>query len=201
MLVNAAYGLRFSGLLLPAGTSLIFSGAAVLSTAEVPPYRTGLAGGAMNTAMGLGPTVGLAALMSVAAAQTDTVTGYAWAFSTAASRLPGRRTRRTRAGPPQHPHHDMRSFMADRSQVQPQTVFPEESTRVTAPRSNSSVYGFAHLLPTWCYFLWNLRSQSQGVHDQGEASQVALPVPGTGRFCSAGGRNSTANAVAVPGGV
>ncbi|MGK5450975.1 RHS repeat-associated core domain-containing protein, partial [Streptomyces radiopugnans] len=25
-------------------------------------------------------------------------------------------------------------------------------------------------LPTWCYFLWNLRSQSPGVHDQGEAS-------------------------------
>ncbi|WP_405861861.1 hypothetical protein OG361_40590 [Streptomyces sp. NBC_00090] len=27
-----------------------------------------------------------------------------------------------------------------------------------------------YLLPTWCYFLWNLRSQSPGVHDQGEAS-------------------------------
>lgn len=39
----------------------------------------------MNTAMELGPTVGLAALMSVAATQTDTVTGYAWAFSTAAA--------------------------------------------------------------------------------------------------------------------
>jgi hypothetical protein len=26
------------------------------------------------------------------------------------------------------------------------------------------------LLPTWYYFLWNLRSQSPGVHDQGEAS-------------------------------
>ncbi|MFD7874139.1 hypothetical protein ACFV5G_08435, partial [Streptomyces sp. NPDC059766] len=26
------------------------------------------------------------------------------------------------------------------------------------------------LLPTWHYFLWNLRSQSPGVHDQGEAS-------------------------------
>ncbi|MFI6663308.1 hypothetical protein ACIBL8_48545, partial [Streptomyces sp. NPDC050523] len=29
---------------------------------------------------------------------------------------------------------------------------------------------FVYLLPTWCYFLWNLRSQSPGVHDQGEAS-------------------------------
>ncbi|WP_348538999.1 hypothetical protein [Streptomyces pseudovenezuelae] len=27
-----------------------------------------------------------------------------------------------------------------------------------------------YLLPTWCYFLWNLRSQSPGVHDQGEGS-------------------------------
>ncbi|MFI7138293.1 hypothetical protein ACIBQ5_11195 [Streptomyces massasporeus] len=26
-----------------------------------------------------------------------------------------------------------------------------------------------YLLPTWCYFLWNLRSQTPGVHDQGEA--------------------------------
>ncbi|MER6335196.1 hypothetical protein ABT298_39095, partial [Streptomyces sp. NPDC001034] len=29
---------------------------------------------------------------------------------------------------------------------------------------------FVYLLPTWCYFLWNLTSQSPGVHDQGEAS-------------------------------
>ncbi|MFE7332865.1 transposase, partial [Streptomyces sp. NPDC057565] len=31
-------------------------------------------------------------------------------------------------------------------------------------------YRFMYLLPTWCYFLWNLRSQSPGVHDQGEGS-------------------------------
>lgn len=80
-----ALGLLPGLVLLPAGTSLIFSGAAVLSTADVPPHQTGLAGGSMNTAMELGPTVGLAALMSVAATQTDTVTGYAWAFSTAAA--------------------------------------------------------------------------------------------------------------------
>ncbi|MFI2373419.1 hypothetical protein [Streptomyces sp. NPDC018833] len=28
-----------------------------------------------------------------------------------------------------------------------------------------------YLLPTWCYFPWNLKSQSPGVHDQGEASR------------------------------
>uniref|UniRef100_UPI00403FE2EC GNAT family N-acetyltransferase n=1 Tax=Streptomyces sp. DG1A-41 TaxID=3125779 RepID=UPI00403FE2EC len=50
------------------------------------------------------------------------------------------------------------------------TVLPEESTSAIASRLNSSVYRFVYLLPTWCYFLWNLRSQSPGVHDQGEAS-------------------------------
>ncbi|MEE1795931.1 MFS transporter [Streptomyces sp. BE308] len=80
-----ALGLLPGLVLLPAGASLIFSGAAVLSAADVPAHQTGLAGGTMNTAMELGPTVGLAALMSVAATQTDTVTGYAWAFSTAAA--------------------------------------------------------------------------------------------------------------------
>ncbi|MFG3399433.1 S8 family peptidase, partial [Streptomyces parvus] len=34
-------------------------------------------------------------------------------------------------------------------------------------------YRFVYLLPTWCYFLWNLRSQSPGVHDQGEASKLS----------------------------
>ncbi|MFJ4901782.1 MFS transporter [Streptomyces sp. NPDC088727] len=80
-----ALGLLPGLVLLPAGTSLIFSGTAVLSTADIPPHQAGLAGGAMNTAMELGPTVGLAALMSVAGTRTDTVTGYAWAFSAAAA--------------------------------------------------------------------------------------------------------------------
>ncbi|MCZ0991891.1 MFS transporter [Streptomyces noursei] len=69
--------------LLPAGTSLIFAGSAVLTTADVPPHQAGLAGGVMNTAMELGPTVGMAALMAVAATQADVVIGYAWAFGTA----------------------------------------------------------------------------------------------------------------------
>jgi MFS family permease len=73
------------GLLLVAiGISLVFSGSAVLSTTNVPQHQAGLAGGVMNTAMELGPTVGLAALMAVAATRTDAIQGYAWAFGTAA---------------------------------------------------------------------------------------------------------------------
>ncbi|UTH76630.1 MFS transporter [Chromobacterium sp. IIBBL 290-4] len=71
-------------LLLPAGTALMFSASAVMATRDVPPKQAGLAGGVMNTAMELGPTAGLAAFMSVAAAATDAVTGYAWAFAAAA---------------------------------------------------------------------------------------------------------------------
>jgi Enoyl-(Acyl carrier protein) reductase/Helix-turn-helix domain len=37
------------------------------------------------------------------------------------------------------------------------TVLPEESTSAIAFRLNSSVYRFVYLLPTWCYFLWNLK--------------------------------------------
>ncbi len=70
--------------LLAAGGSLVFSGSAVLSTTNVPQHQAGLAGGVMNTAMELGPTVGLAALMSVAAVQADVVVGYAWALGTTA---------------------------------------------------------------------------------------------------------------------
>ncbi|MFI6359713.1 hypothetical protein ACIBJF_45720, partial [Streptomyces sp. NPDC050743] len=32
------------------------------------------------------------------------------------------------------------------------------------------------LLPTWHYFLWNLVSQSPGVHDQGEGSASPSPL-------------------------
>lgn len=82
---NSSYalGLLPGLVLLPVGVSLVFSGSAVLSTADAPPHQMGLAGGVMNTAMELGPTVGLAALMSVAAMQTDVVVGYAWAFGVA----------------------------------------------------------------------------------------------------------------------
>ncbi|WP_395674652.1 MFS transporter [Inquilinus sp.] len=75
-----AAGLLPGMVFLAAGLSLMFSGSAVLSTMHVPQRQAGLAGGVMNTAMELGPTVGLTALMSVAATRPDAVDGYAWAF-------------------------------------------------------------------------------------------------------------------------
>ncbi|MGK9165054.1 MFS transporter [Inquilinus limosus] len=75
-----AAGLLPGMVLLATGLSLMFSGSAVLSTMNVPQRQAGLAGGVMNTAMELGPTVGLAALMSIAATRADAVDGYAWAF-------------------------------------------------------------------------------------------------------------------------
>lgn len=77
-------GILPGSVLLAIGLSLVFSGAAVLSTANVPRHQAGLAGGVMNTSMELGPTVGFALLMAVAATQADAVPGYAWAFGTAA---------------------------------------------------------------------------------------------------------------------
>ncbi|MFJ3934976.1 MFS transporter [Streptomyces parvus] len=77
-------GLMPGAVLLAAGTSFVFSGSAVLTTTNVPAHQAGLAGGVMNTAMELGPTVGLAALMAVAATRADVVVGYAWAFGAGA---------------------------------------------------------------------------------------------------------------------
>ncbi len=86
-------GLLPGMLLLAAGSTLVFSAAAVLAVAGVPPHQSGLAGGAMNTAMEVGPTAGLALLVAVAAARTAhmtgasaaaaTASGYGWAFGTA----------------------------------------------------------------------------------------------------------------------
>ncbi|MFI8793896.1 TnsA-like heteromeric transposase endonuclease subunit, partial [Streptomyces sp. NPDC055105] len=46
-------------------------------------------------------------------------------------------------------------------------------------------YRFVYLLPTWRYFLWNLRSQSPGVHDQGEGSvDVLFQAVGRTAECS-----------------
>ncbi|MER6015989.1 hypothetical protein [Streptomyces bluensis] len=57
----------------------------------------------------------------------------------------------------------------------PMAVAVFASTSATASRLNSSVYRLLRLLllPTWHYFLWNLMSQSPGVHDQGEGSGTA----------------------------
>jgi predicted MFS family arabinose efflux permease len=56
--------------LLPGGVGLTFAGAAVLAVEGVPRRQTGLAGGVMNTAMELGPTVGLALFTTLAAGRT-----------------------------------------------------------------------------------------------------------------------------------
>ncbi|WP_024757377.1 MFS transporter [Streptomyces exfoliatus] len=63
--VPYAYGLLPGLLLLPAGGALSFAGAAVLATEGVPAHRAGLAGGVLNTAMELGPTVLFAALLTL----------------------------------------------------------------------------------------------------------------------------------------
>ncbi|MFI8321185.1 MFS transporter [Streptomyces sp. NPDC085529] len=63
--VPYAYGLLPGLLLLPAGGALSFAGAAVLATERVPAGRAGLAGGVLNTAMELGPTVVFAALLTL----------------------------------------------------------------------------------------------------------------------------------------
>jgi hypothetical protein len=66
------------------GIALVFSGAAVLAADNVSQGQMCLAGGVMNTAMEVGPTVGFALLMAVAATGADTTDSYARAFATAA---------------------------------------------------------------------------------------------------------------------
>lgn len=77
-----AYGLLPGLLLLPAGTAAAFAGAAVLATDGVEPHQAGLAGGVMNTAMELGPTVVFAAVLSLG---SDTVSLAATAVGFAAA--------------------------------------------------------------------------------------------------------------------
>ncbi|WP_328302991.1 MFS transporter [Streptomyces sp. NBC_00435] len=76
-----AYGLLPGLLLLPAGTAAAFAGAAVLATNGVAPHQAGLAGGVMNTAMELGPTVVFAAVLSLG---SDTISLAATAVAFAA---------------------------------------------------------------------------------------------------------------------
>jgi MFS family permease len=75
-------GALFAGLLiLPLGIGLTFAGATVAVVADVPDDQTGLAGGVVNTALEVGPTVGLAAGVSLAAGRTG---GYGFALGIAA---------------------------------------------------------------------------------------------------------------------
>ncbi|MEU9031666.1 MFS transporter [Streptomyces sp. NPDC048383] len=85
-----AYGLLPGLLLLPAGAAAAFAGAAVLATDGVEPHRTGLAGGVMNTAMELGPTVVLAALLTLG---SDATSLAATAATLAAAALLSTRTK------------------------------------------------------------------------------------------------------------
>ncbi|MER7485489.1 MFS transporter [Streptomyces sp. NPDC126497] len=78
-----AYGLLPGLLLLPVGAAAGFAGAAVLATDGLEPQQTGLAGGVMNTAMELGPTVVLAALLTLGS-DTASLAATAVAFAAAA---------------------------------------------------------------------------------------------------------------------
>jgi MFS family permease len=94
-LITAAAGLvlvgRFDGaliaglLVLPFGIALTFAGATVAAVTDVPDEQAGLAGGVVNTAMEIGPTLGLAVMVSLAAAQAgDATHGYGFALGIAA---------------------------------------------------------------------------------------------------------------------
>src|SRR5690606_21306985 len=89
--------LLLAGLIIfAAGAGHAFSGATVAALEDMPDHRAGLAGGVVNTAMEVGPTIGLALLLSLAAARTARLTapghdaaaavtgGYAFAFGAAA---------------------------------------------------------------------------------------------------------------------
>ncbi|WP_327302468.1 MFS transporter [Streptomyces sp. NBC_01298] len=78
-----AYGLLPGLILLPVGTAAAFAGAAVLATEGVEPHQAGLAGGVMNTAMELGPTVVFAAVLSLGS-DTVSLAATALAFGAAA---------------------------------------------------------------------------------------------------------------------
>ncbi|ADG87929.1 MFS transporter [Thermobispora bispora] len=56
--------------LFAAGSGLALAGATVIGMSGTPPHRAGIAGGLINTAMEVGPTVGLAVLVAIASART-----------------------------------------------------------------------------------------------------------------------------------
>ncbi|GAA2801761.1 MFS transporter [Streptomyces showdoensis] len=86
--VPYAHGLLPGLLLLPAGAAVSFAGSSVLATEGVPARQGGLAGGVLNTAMELGPTVVFAAVLTLgtdAASLAATALGFA-ALAAAAAR-------------------------------------------------------------------------------------------------------------------
>jgi MFS family permease len=83
-------------LLFPVGSGLAFAGATVTALGDVPVEHSGVAGGVVNTALEIGPTIGLALLLALAAARTQalvaagadvaaaTTSGYAAALGASA---------------------------------------------------------------------------------------------------------------------
>ncbi|KJY43616.1 MFS transporter [Streptomyces sp. NRRL B-1568] len=96
---DSAYaGTMLAGLVVfPVGIACVFSGSTVVALDGVEDHRAGLAGGVVNTAMEIGPTVGLAVLVSLAtshtvslraggrAADAATSGGYGFALAIAAA--------------------------------------------------------------------------------------------------------------------
>lgn len=91
-------GFLLAGLVLfPAGVAQMFAGATVTATTDVPEGQAGLAGAVVTTALEAGPAVGLAALVTLAAARTGSLgrsgtgkaaaltSGYSFAFGIAAA--------------------------------------------------------------------------------------------------------------------
>jgi MFS family permease len=113
-LVAAAAGLLllslldvpYAGLLIfPFGAGVTFSAATLAVMQDVGDDQTGLAGGLLNTAMEIGPPLGLAVLVSLAAAHSHhPSSGYAFALRIAAAALlitalfsaPTRRTKKAK---------------------------------------------------------------------------------------------------------
>lgn len=73
--------LPFGLLIMPLGIGLTFAAATVTVVSGVPDAQAGLAGGVANTAMEVGPTVGLAVLVASATGRPD---GYGFALGAAA---------------------------------------------------------------------------------------------------------------------
>lgn len=71
-------------IILPAGTSLMFAASAVLLTQDITPERMGLAAGVMNTAMELGPTVGMAGFLTLTALRPELDDGWSLALMASA---------------------------------------------------------------------------------------------------------------------
>ena len=85
--LNGSFPALWPGLaVVTLGLGLSFSGSTVAALADVPAHERGVAGGVVNTAMEVGPTVGLAILVSVSRVKTTAMAqrGATWADATAA---------------------------------------------------------------------------------------------------------------------